>query len=494
MVAGHLREQNGVYQVILNWMDSSGRRRSKSISTGLQIKGNKKRAEAILRKMRAEFNPKDTELNSGMNFDQFLEKWLQEQVSLMSPSEYAEFSYCTSTSILPYFKKVNKPLAKMTSTDIEDYFNTTRSAQNCPTSLLVQLHKTLVLCFSYAINLGWIKENPALSVNPFQGVSQILFTDYLKDWLHMMEANVRRTTFAGYSKCVLKDIIPYFEEHHPGLRLIDVTAMSIQGFYTYEKLERGLSTNTIRRRHANIRKALQYAFINDLIPANPAAKVELPGPQPYQAHYYNAKQLEAMFTIFKGDPAEFGVITAAFYGLRRGEIIGLKWDAIDFDDKTIMIRHTVTDVYIDGKLEIMSSDTTKTKSSYRTLPLVPAFEEILLKMKAEQARNKKLCGRSYCTDYLDYIYVNPLGELIRPDFLSHHVPDMLVKHNMPRIRFHDLRHSCASLLYANGIPMKDIQAWLGHSTIATTANIYTHLKEESKINSANAISSILPPV
>ena len=70
----------------------------------------------------------------------------------------------------------------------------------------------------------------------------------------------------------------------------------------------------------------------------------------------------------------------------------------------------------------------------------------------------------------------------------------LVKHNMPRIRFHDLRHSCASLLYANGIPMKDIQAWLGHSTIATTANIYTHLKEESKINSANAISSILPPV
>ena len=159
-----------------------------------------------------------------------------------------------------------------------------------------------------------------------------------------------------------------------------------------------------------------------------------------------------------------------------------------------MIRHTVTDVYIDGKLEIMSSDTTKTKSSYRTLPLVPAFEEILLKMKAEQARNKKLCGSSYCTDYLDYIYVNPLGELIRPDFLSHHVPDMLVKHNMPRIRFHDLRHSCASLLYANGIPMKDIQAWLGHSTIATTANIYTHLKEESKINSANAISSILPPV
>ena len=494
MVAGHLREQNGVYQVILNWVDSAGRRRSKSISTGLQIKGNKKRAEAILHKMRAEFNPEDAELNSGMYFSQFLEKWLQEQVSLMSPSEYAEFSYCTTTSILPYFKKAQKSLSKMTSSDIDDFFNDLRKNRDCPTSFLVQLHKTLVLCFSYAISLGWIKENPALNVNPFQCVSQIFFTDFLKDWLHMMEANVRRTTFAGYSKTIMKDIIPYFEEHHPGLRLVDVTAMNIQAYYTYEKLERGLSTNTIRRRHANIRKALQYAFINDLIPANPATKVQLPSPQPYQAHYYNAKQLEAMFTIFKGDPAEFGVITAAFYGLRRGEIVGLKWDAIDFDDKTITIRHTVTDVYIDGKLETMRTDTTKTKSSYRTLPLVPTFEELLLKMKSEQARNRKLCGSCYCTDYLDYIYVNEMGELMRPDFLSRHVPEMLVKHNMPRIRFHDLRHSCASLLYANGIPMKDIQAWLGHSTIATTANIYTHLQEDSKINSANAISSILPPV
>ena len=444
--------------------------------------------------MRAEFNPDEVSSDAEMRFDYFLEKWLQNQVSLMPPSEYAEFSYCINTSILPYFRQDPKPLRKICPADIEAYFDHMRKVQDCPTALLVQLHKTLVLCFSYGISLGWIRVNPAVSVNPFQSVSQILFTDYLKEWLHMMEANVRRTTFAGYSKSLLKDTIPYFDEHYPGLRLIDVTAMCIQKYYTYEKLERGLSPNTIRRRHANIRKALQYAFINDLIPTNPATKVELPGAQPYQAHYYNAKQLEAMFAIFRGDPAEFGVITAAFYGLRRGEIVGLKWDAIDFDDKTITIRHTVTDVYVNGKREIMSCDTTKTKSSYRTLPLVPAFEEILLKMKEEQARNQKLCGNSYCKDYLEYIYVNQLGELIRPDYLSTHVPKVLAKHNMPRIRFHDLRHSCASLLYANGIPMKDIQAWLGHSNISTTANIYTHLQEKSKINSANAISSILPHV
>ena len=494
MVAGHLREQNGVFQIILNWKDTSGQRRTKSISTGLPVKGNKKRAEAMLQKARAEFKPENSDANAGMNFDLFIQKWIETQVTLMPPRDYADYSYCTSTSIIPYFRNHSKPLKMLSASDIDAFFNTERKEKELSTALLVQIHKTLVLCLSYAVTLGWIKENPATSVNPFQGVTHILFTDFLKDWLHMMEANIRRSTYAGYSKAILKDVIPYFEEHHPGLRLIDLTARQIQNYYTYEKLERGLHPNTIRRRHANIRKALQYAFINDLIPSNPAIKVELPGPQQYQAHYYNAKQLETMFEIFKDDPAEFGVITAAFYGLRRSEIVGLKWDAIDFDEKSITIRHTVTDVYVDGKLEIMTSDTTKTKSSYRTLPLVPPIEEKLLKMKAEQEFNRKICGSCYCTKYLEYIYVNELGELIRPDYLSHHVPAILVKHNMPRIRFHDLRHSCASLLHANGIPMKDIQAWLGHSTIATTANIYTHLDKDSKKSSAEAIISILPTV
>ena len=113
-------------------------------------------------------------------------------------------------------------------------------------------------------------------------------------------------------------------------------------------------------------------------------------------------------------------------------------------------------------------------------------------MKEEQDLNRKLCGNCYCQDYLGYIYVNEIGELIKPGYLTVHFPKVLEKHNMPRIRFHDLRHSCASLLFAQGVSLKEIQAWLGHSTIGTTANIYTHLDENSKINSANAIVSILP--
>ena len=147
---------------------------------------------------------------------------------------------------------------------------------------------------------------------------------------------------------------------------------------------------------------------------------------------------------------------------------------------------------VDGKVTLIQKNKPKTKSSNRTLPLVKPFEELLLNIRAKQEINKKLCGKCYCKDYLEYIYVNDLGELISPGYLTTHFPKFLKKHNLRQIRFHDLRHSCASLLYANGVPLKDIQEWLGHSDIATTSNIYTHLDYSTKVNSANAIIDYFP--
>ena len=132
--------------------------------------------------------------------------------------------------------------------------------------------------------------------------------------------------------------------------------------------------------------------------------------------------------MVRGDPIELAVILAAFYGLRRSEVVGLKWDAIDFEKKTFTIKHTVTQVTVDGKEVTIQKDRTKTKSSYRTLPLVPPFEELLHRLRQEQLVNQKVCGTAYCQKYLDYIYVNAMGELVKPNFITQHF-EITLKNN-----------------------------------------------------------------
>ena len=161
--------------------------------------------------------------------------------------------------------------------------------------------------------------------------------------------------------------------------------------------------------------------------------------------------------------------------------------AIDFEQNTLTIKHTVTACNLDGKHILVASDTTKTKSSMRTLPLVKPVRDRLIKLKEEQKENRRLCGRYYNRDYLEYVCVNEVGELIKPNYVTVFFPKLLDENGLRRIRFHDLRHTCASLLLANGVSMKQIQEWLGHSDYSTTANIYAHLDYSSKLNSADAL-------
>jgi integrase len=190
------------------------------------------------------------------------------------------------------------------------------------------------------------------------------------------------------------------------------------------------------------------------------------------------------------DRLELAVIIGAFYGLRRSEIIGLRWESIDFDANTITIEHTVTETYVDGKRVVVADDTTKSKTSNRTLPLIPVMRAKLLEVKAEQERNRELCGRSYNKKEGVYIYTDVLGNRIKPDYISSEFPKFLEKNGLRRIRFHDLRHSCARLLLAAGVSLKAIQEWLGHSTFKTTADIYARFDGSSNQISAKALTWI----
>ncbi len=380
MVAGHLQEKRGVYYAVLNYFDTLGRRKTKWISTGLTIKGNKKRAEEILLDLRRDFKPPQ---------------------------------------------------------------------------------------------------------GPKAPEGEMLFSEYLESWLEIIKGSVAVSTYASYAAMATRIIAPYFKEK--GVVLKDITAKNIQDFYLHELKK--VSASTVVHYHALIHKALKYAMKIDLIDVNPADKVERPKRERFVGSFYDAEEMNELFKAAKGTKLELPILFGAFYGLRRSEAIGLKWDAVDFEQNTLVIKHTVTSCNLDGKLTIVESDTTKTKSSMRTLPLVPFVRERLLTLKEEQKENRRLCGRSYSKEYSGYICVNEIGDLIKPNYVTEFFPKLLEANGLRRIRFHDLRHSCASLLLANGVPMKQIQEWLGHSDFSTTANIYAHLDYSSKLNSADALLS-----
>ena len=311
----------------------------------------------------------------------------------------------------------------------------------------------------------------------------MLFSDFMLQWLEVVKPTIAITTYSSYSNMVKSVVVPYFKER--GIALSNLRPTDIQTFYM-EQLKR-VSANSVIHYHANIHKALKYAVKIELLDSNPADKVERPKKNPFMGSFYDSGEVAKLFEAAKGTLLELPVFLGAFYGLRRSEVLGLKWSAIDFQNNTITIKHTVTVCNLDGKHVQVARDTTKTKSSLRMLPLVPAFREKLLEVKGRQDECRRLCGKCYNKEYLEYICVDEMGNLVSPQYLTASFPKLLEKNGLRRIRFHDLRHSCASLLLANGVPMKQIQEWLGHSDFSTTANVYAHLDYNSKLSSADAM-------
>jgi len=367
MVAGHLRVQSGYWQMIFSYKDVSGKRKTKSVSTKLKQKGNKKRAEQMLLEARQKFD-------------------------FLYPGLRAESGGVT-------------------------------------------------------------------------------FSEYMLEWLSQMKSTVAPTTFSSYSHVVKNSICPYFQEK--GILLAELKPRDISAYYDL-LLNRGLSTSTVLRHHANIRKALQKAVVSELIAYNPADRVQRPRNATYMASYYSIEEAAELLRCASGTELEIPVALALFYGLRRSEILGLRWENIDFDNRLIHIVHSVNQISIEGERQVVERDILKRKSSYRTLPL---SEFILPLLEA----HKEKCG---------YVCVDETGNLLKPDTLSRRFGALLEKHGLRRIRFHDCRHSCSGFLLSAQVPLIEVQQWLGHSNISTTADLYSHLDFSMKLRSADILNKL----
>ena len=263
------------------------------------------------------------------------------------------------------------------------------------------------------------------------------FIEYMEKWLQSTRSSLATATYQSYSNMIKARIRPYFTPL--GLQLREVTPQHIEDFYQ-SILADDCTTNTVIHYHAIIRKALQTAVKKDILLKNPADKVDRPKKNVFHGSFYSEEEMLTLFDAVSGDPLELCVKIAAYYGLRRSEVLGLRWSAIDMEHKTISISHKVIEAEVDGKFVPMGEDVLKTKSSFRTLPLIPAVGIILLEEKEKQEMYRRLFKKSYCRDYLDYICVDQCGKLLRPNYVTEHFSWLIEKYGLRKVRFHDLRH------------------------------------------------------
>ncbi len=431
-VTGHLREKKGLYYAVISYYAENGERKQKWVSTKLPVRGNKKKAESILRQVINEFEVP-------IIFGDTLKASKKTEVKASSKGEI---------EVIEVFESI-------------------------PSEVV---------------------ENIALEDIPKEQVAHLLFSDYMKKYVPLTRKRKKKiedTTYSAYLGNVTNPIAPYFEKK--GITLGELTSEDIQTFYDVQ-LER-VTANTVIHYHAIIRLGLCHARKMGYIKENPIEEVDKPEKNQFIGKFYNVDELNKAINLTKGTRLELPVIFGGFYGLRRSEIVGLRWSAIDFENNVFYINHTVTTPSIDGTKKIIAKDRAKTKSSVRALPLDADLKIRLLEIKEQQKAYQRKFKRSYSKEWLDYVMVDELGGLILPDYITPAWKHLLEKNDMRVIRFHDLRHTCASLLLNkgkhNGITLKDIQVWLGHSDFSTTANTYSHLDATSKTSSLDTLSGIV---
>ena len=265
--------------------------------------------------------------------------------------------------------------------------------------------------------------------------------------------------------------------------------MHIHKYYAHKL--KSISPNSVIKHHVLIRMALEHASKMRMVRENVADLVEKPKQQKYIASFYSQEEIIRLLEVIKDETIEIPAMFAVYFGLRRSEVVGVKWSAIDFQNKTLTINHKIVPVNDDGTYTLYASNTLKNNSSYRSMPLDDSFYNYLVELKAKQEENRTLYGNSYNREYQDYVCVNALGDLITPNYITKTFKRLLEKNDLRHIRFHALRHSCASLLLSLGYPMKNIQMWLGHSSFNTTANIYAHIDASAKAEMMAGLSQAL---
>lgn len=313
--------------------------------------------------------------------------------------------------------------------------------------------------------------------------------DYLVSYLKRVEPELQKNTIVSYRSMTNGKIRRYFQRR-PQLTVGNLKPQDIQDFYQTLFAD-GVVANTVIHYHALLRRAFQQAFKEERIEANPFDRVGRPKKNKFHGENYTQEELLTLLHLARGDVIYPAILLAGAMGLRRSEALGVRWSRIDWEKRTVLLDTKIVEYRENGKKKVEPVEEMKNKSSRRTLPLPDPVVEMLQVQKEHREVYRKMFQGSYNAQYLDYVCVNQLGELLRPSYVTDHFRELLEKYGLRHIRFHDLRHTFASLLINQDVPLINVSNFLGHSDLSTTANIYAHLDKASKQASAAVISDIL---
>jgi len=296
---------------------------------------------------------------------------------------------------------------------------------------------------------------------------------FLTQWLETTQKqSVRPRTYERYEEVVRLHINPALGRH----QLQKLTTRHVEVFYA-KKLEEGLSPRTVNTFHNVLHKALDKARKSRIIVENVCDLVDPPRTEDTEIAPLTLKQIKKLLSTVKGHHIEALVVLALSTGMRRGELLGLKWQDIDFEESILQVRRIMSRVPAKLKTEEKKGyveANTKTKKSRRSIVIVPLALEVLKQYQVQQQERKENAGDRWVER--DLVFCTSLGTPLNPE-RDVRLPfkKLLKEAKLPDIRFHDLRHSAATVLLLMRVHPKIVQEVLGHSSIAMTMNVYSHV-------------------
>lgn len=447
-----IQTKKGWNYVVISYTGENGKSKAVWRATGIKdVPGNKKEAKSKIPEVVKKFKE---ELKNGLK-----EKY-QAEIQNMTPETLK-------------VKYENDEVLDINDLDSED---------KLPGTVRERIQKYREMSFISFIedSLKEFKSRVAGSTfRTWESIFDARISDYfrvitLNERCFMMDSNIER---------------PVYYETVP--KMVDITQFDIEDFFSW-LYECNLKGSTVDKYYELFNLVFARAIRKKIIRKvnNPMTDIPKPHIDPYIADFYKSSELKRLFEIVRDDILELPILLAGTYGLRRSEVIGIKWDAVNLENDTFIVRHVVTNVKGVGENQVIESrDLTKSRYGYRTYPLTAEIRKALIKQRVSIETNKKLIFKDkYVKQTEDYVCVKEDGSLIKPDHFYARFKLLIKQNHLREIRLHDIRHTVGSLLAMQNVNLRQIQDYLGHGSIRSTER-YSNLQYEAKQNAVSVINN-----